>query len=77
MQMIHIEDEFISDAGRIKFTKAFKSPLGVAILSVFFRVDDRKPQVRAYLKPILHSIIVFFRKIIIKCAKLIPSNIFS
>merc|ERR1711936_1368216 len=62
MHMIHIEDEFISVTGRIKFTKAFKSPLGVAILSVFFRVDDRKPQNQEPLTNVDSAILKYMGK---------------
>lgn len=62
MQMIHIEDEFISVTGRIKFVKAFKSPLGVAILSVFFRVDDRKPQNQEPLTNVDSAILKYMGK---------------
>jgi len=53
MHMIHIEDQFIGmNTGRIRFNKAFNSPLGVAILSVFFHVDDTKPQNQEPLKSV-------------------------
>ena len=45
MHMIHFEDAYVTSKGRIKFGQAYASPLGVAILSVFFQVDDSKPQV--------------------------------
>ena len=45
MHMIHFEDSYVASNGRIKFGQAYASPLGVAILSVFFKVDHTKPQV--------------------------------
>ena len=45
MHMIHFEDAYVTSKGRIKFGQAYASPLGVAILSVFFEVDHTKPQV--------------------------------
>ena len=45
MQMIHIENDFISKSGKIKIEKAYESPVGVAILSVLFKIQDSKPQV--------------------------------
>ena len=47
--MIHIEDEYVStmQKGKIDFEQAFNNPeqTGVAILSVLFKIDHRKPQV--------------------------------
>ena len=45
MHMIHFEDAYVTSKGRIRFGQAYASPLGVAILSVFFHVDHTKPQV--------------------------------
>ena len=53
LHMIHIEDEYVStiQKGKIDFEQAFNNSqqTGVAILSVLFKIDHRKPQVLVLL----------------------------
>ena len=45
MQMVHIEDRYISEDGTIDLASAVKDANGLAILGIFFYVDPKKPQV--------------------------------
>jgi len=62
MHMIHFEDAYVTSKGRIKFGQAYASPLGVAILSVFFQVDDSKPQNQAPLTKVDDAVQRYFGK---------------
>lgn len=44
MQMIHVENEFIGDDGKVDMDAAGANPTGLAILSVMFCVDNKKTQ---------------------------------
>ena len=46
MQMVHIEDNFVEDDGSLNLAGARGAKHGFAILSILFRIDPRKPQVR-------------------------------
>ena len=46
MQMVHVEDKFIDADGKVMWKDAQNAKHGVAILSILFYVDNRKPQVR-------------------------------
>jgi len=64
--MIHIEDEYVStmQKGKIDFEQAFNNPeqTGVAILSVLFKIDHRKPQNHQQLTKIDNTVIKYFGK---------------
>ena len=51
LHLIHIEDEYVATKGKIDFEQAFNNSqqTGVAILSVLFKIDHRKPQVLVLL----------------------------
>ena len=46
MQMVHVEDRYIGKEGEVDWKAAQGAQHGVAILSILFYVDDKKPQVR-------------------------------
>ena len=46
MQMVHVEDRYIGKMGEVDWKAAQGAQHGVAILSILFYVDDKKPQVR-------------------------------
>ena len=46
MQMVHVEDRYIGKMGEVNWKAAQGAQHGVAILSILFYVDDKKPQVR-------------------------------
>ena len=50
MQMIHVENEFIGDDGKVDMDAAGANPTGLAILSVMFCVDNKKTQVSLIMK---------------------------
>jgi len=66
LHMIHIEDEYVStmQKGKIDFEQAFNNPeqTGVAILSVLFKIDHRKPQNHQQLTKIDNTVIKYFGK---------------
>ena len=45
MQMVHVEDRYIEDDGKVMWNKARKAKHGVAILSILFYVDNNANQV--------------------------------
>ena len=45
MQMVHVEDRYIKDMGEVDWEAAQGAQHGVAILSILFYVDPKKPQV--------------------------------
>ena len=46
MHMVHIEDKFINfTTGEYDIGAAVQDPLGLAVLGMFFQVDNIKPQV--------------------------------
>ena len=45
MQMVHVEDKFIGKMGEVDWKAAQGAQHGVAILSILFYVDPKKPQV--------------------------------
>ena len=46
MHMVHIEDRFINFAtGEYDLAAAVADPKGLAVLAIFFQVDNSKPQV--------------------------------
>ena len=45
MQMVHVEDRYIGDMGEVDWEAAQGAQHGVAILSILFYVDPKKPQV--------------------------------
>ena len=44
MQMVHVEDRYIGKMGEVDWKAAQGAQHGVAILSILFYVDDKKPQ---------------------------------
>ena len=46
MQMVHVEDRYIGDMGEVDWEAAQGAQHGVAILSILFYIDNKKPQVR-------------------------------
>ena len=46
MQMVHVEDKFIGKMGEVDWEAAQGAQHGVAILSILFYIDNKKPQVR-------------------------------
>ena len=67
MQMVHVEDKFIGNMGEVDWEAAQGAQHGVAILSILFYVDNKKPQVR--LKIVIVKIFIkiwfLFSKVII------------
>ena len=67
MQMVHVEDKFIDTIGEVNWEAAQGAQHGVAILSILFYVDNKKPQVR--LKIVIVKIFIkiwfLFSKVII------------
>ena len=45
MQMVHIEDKFVAPDGTIDMAGAAADPHGMAILSILFKVNNKKAQV--------------------------------
>ena len=44
--MVHVEDEYINfTTGEVDLGGAVADPHGLAVLGIFFQVDDDKPQV--------------------------------
>ena len=44
--MVHIEDKFVDfSTGEFDIEGALDDPLGLAVLGIFFEVDNAKPQV--------------------------------
>jgi len=64
LHMIHIEDEYVSTVqkGKIDFEQAFNNSqqTGVAILSVLFKIDHRKPQNQQPLKTVDNAVSKYF-----------------
>ena len=47
MHMVHIEDKYINKATKeYDWDGAIADPKGLAVLAMFFRVDNNKPQVK-------------------------------
>lgn len=44
MHMVHVEDQFIGEDGTIDVAAAVADPAGLAVLGIFFKVDNTKPQ---------------------------------
>merc|ERR1719450_923910 len=44
MHMVHVEDNFIGKKGYVKVSEAIESPHGLAVLGIFFHIDNSKPQ---------------------------------
>ena len=65
MHLVHIEDKFINfKTGKFDWEAAVKDKYGLAILAIFFYVDDLRAQVKTrciLLRPFL--IIKFIRKL--------------
>ena len=62
MQMVHIEDKFIGTMGEVDWKGAQGAQHGVAILSILFYVDPKKPQVRLKIESIkTFTKIILFR----------------
>ena len=63
MQMVHVEDRYIGKMGEVDWKAAQGAQHGVAILSILFYVDDKKPQVRFEIVLIkMFTKIFLFRK---------------
>ena len=46
MHMVHVEDKFVDfSTGEVDLAGALEDPLGLAVLGIFFEVDNTKPQV--------------------------------
>ena len=44
--MVHVEDKFVDfSTGEVDLAGALEDPLGLAVLGIFFEVDNTKPQV--------------------------------
>ena len=48
VHLVHVEDQYILADGTVDADSAFADGSGVAVLGIFFRVDNMKPQVRSY-----------------------------
>ena len=46
MQMVHVEDRFISPEGKVLWHEAQNARHGIAIIVILFCIDPKKPQVR-------------------------------
>ena len=46
--MVHVEDKYVGADGTIDVTGATSDGSGLAVLGIFFRVDNMKPQVSFY-----------------------------
>ena len=46
--MVHIEDKYVKADGSLDTTGALADGSGLAVLGIFFRVDNMKPQVSSY-----------------------------
>lgn len=44
MHLIHIEDRYINDEGKVDFAAAANDAHGLSVLAVLFKVDNNKPQ---------------------------------
>jgi len=44
MHMVHVEDRFIGKKGYVKVGEAIESKHGLAVLGIFFHIDNNKPQ---------------------------------
>ena len=64
LHMIHIEDQYVStiQKGKIDFEQAFNNSqqTGVAILSVLFKIEHRKPQAQQPLKTVDNTVSKYF-----------------
>ena len=45
MHMVHVEDNFIGPKGLVKIGDAAAAKHGLAVLGIFFYIDNTKPQV--------------------------------
>ena len=45
MHMVHVEDNFIGPKGYVDIAKAAGAKHGLAVLGIFFFIDNSKPQV--------------------------------
>ena len=48
VHLVHVEDKYIGADGTVDADGAFADGSGLAVLGIFFRVDNMKPQVRSY-----------------------------
>ena len=48
VHMVHVEDKYVGADGTIDVTGATSDGSGLAVLGIFFRVDNMKPQVSSY-----------------------------
>merc|ERR1719438_449735 len=52
MHMVHVEDNFIGPKGLVKIGDAAAAKHGLAVLGIFFFIDNSKPQNQAPLSAI-------------------------